>query len=67
MKQLPRPPVGNHPLVQTIKQLIECVRERTAISGEKVSIDIKNQGTVISARGGVRSGTTNSSGGARWA
>lgn len=47
MTSLPKPPVGDSPFVTWCKQLMQCVRERTVIAGDNVTVDYTINGTVI--------------------
>jgi hypothetical protein len=47
MTQLPREPSGDHPLVQTVRQIIRCLRERTVISDPSLQIERTSNGIRI--------------------
>lgn len=52
MTPLPREPSGSGLLVQTVRQLIRCLRERQIIPDPSVELIHTENGTRIKAKGG---------------
>lgn len=57
MTPLPKEPSGDHPLVQTVRLIIRCLRERQIIDDPSVLIERTANGMRIKARGGRTSGS----------
>lgn len=47
MRALPKPPTGDSPIVQHIRELHKCIRERTPLKNEVLDIDFKDNGWLI--------------------
>lgn len=53
---LPQNPAGDTALVQTIRTLIKCVRERTIIPDPTIQVERTTQGTKVKAKAGKGGG-----------
>lgn len=50
MTPLPKEPTGSDPLVQTVRQIIRCLRERRIIVDPSIEVSHTSQGTRIGVR-----------------
>lgn len=57
MTPIPKDPTGPHGIVQTIREILRCLREREIIKDPSVEITRTPEGTRIKAKGAGRGGT----------
>lgn len=65
--KIPRKPAGNHPLAQTIREIIECLHKLQPMPGKDTFTDVTTRGTRRSAKPQRGGGGSVDSGPARYA